>query len=54
MVGKRFFIKTMTQVDLAYAMSVFKILIGKFKDIQRVITNFWWGSKIKKRKIHLG
>lgn len=50
--GKEVLIKAAAQAIPAYAMSVFKIPLGICNDIQRVIANFWWGSKKDKKNIH--
>lgn len=50
--GKEILIKATAQAIPAYAMSVFKILMGVCNDIQRVVANFWRGSKSDRRNIH--
>ena len=46
--GKEIFIKAMAQAIPAYAMSVFKLLIGLCEDIQKVMPEFWWRLKEEK------
>lgn len=50
--GKEILIKAVVRVVSTYTMSVFKIPTSICDDIQRVIANFWWGSKSDKRSIH--
>lgn len=38
---------------LAFAMSVFRLHMGLYNDIQKVIARFWWASKKDKNNIHL-
>ena len=50
--GKEVLIKAAAQAIPAYAMSVFKIPMGVCNDIQKIVAEFWWGSKSDKRSIH--
>lgn len=50
--GKEMLIKAIAQVIHAFAMSVFKLLLGLCTDIQKTIVEFWWGSKKYQRHIH--
>lgn len=50
--GKEVLIKAITQVTLAYAMSVFRIPIGVCADIQKEIARFWWETKKTHKDIH--
>ena len=50
--GKEVLIKAVAQAVLAYAMNVFKLLIGLCNDIQMEMVKFWWRSKEDKRGIH--
>ena len=44
-------IKAVVQSIPAYSMSVFKLLVGLYKDIEAMICKFWWGNGDAK-KIH--
>ena len=44
-------IKAMDQAVLAYAMSVFKIPMGLYNEIQQSITGFWWSKRKEKKGI---
>lgn len=47
-----FDIKVVTQTVPAYAIIVFKPPIGLYKDIQKAIASFWWGSNRNQRPVH--
>lgn len=40
--GREKLIKAVVQAAPAYAMSVFKLPMGLFEDIQKAIPRFWW------------
>ena len=49
-VGKEIMIKAVIQSIPAYSMSVFKLPVNLFKDIEMMIRNFWWGQGETKKK----
>ncbi|CAL1398314.1 unnamed protein product [Linum trigynum] len=50
--GKEIMIKAVAQAQFLYPMAVFLIPEGTLKEIQSLISNFWWGQKGKERKLH--
>jgi len=51
-VGKEVLIKFVAQATPTYIMGWFALLLGLCKHIEKMISNFWWGSKNVERKIH--
>lgn len=51
--GKEILLKAIVQAIPTYAMSVFRLPKGLCEDLQRQITNYWWGSSNRSRGIHL-
>lgn len=49
--GKEVLIKATAQAIPTYAMSVFRIPLGLYANIQRTIAQFWWSSKEDHRSI---
>lgn len=45
-------LKAIVQAIPTYAMSVFRFPKGLCEDLQRQITNYWWGSSNRSRGIH--
>lgn len=43
--GKEVLVKSVTQSLPTYAMSVFPLPLEITKDLERVISKFWWNSK---------
>lgn len=50
--GKEVLIKAVAQAILVYTMSSFKLPRGFCDDINSMCASFWWGSELKKNKIH--
>lgn len=50
--GKEVLIKAIVQAVPSYAVSIFKIPLGLYADIQGAIARFWWHSKGNHRGIH--
>ena len=50
--SKEVMIKAVVQSILTYSMSVFRLPIGLFKDIEAMIQKFWWGCFENSRNIH--
>ena len=50
--GNEILIKAVAQAVHAYAMSVFKLLLGLCEDMQKAIAGFWWGSSRNHKSIH--
>ena len=49
--GKEVMIKVIIQSILAYSMSVFKLPVSLWKEIEMMIRRFWWEQGVAK-KIH--
>lgn len=51
--GKEVLVKTVIQALPTYAINVFLIPTDVIRDLERSITNFWWGSKLNgSKRIH--
>ena len=50
--GKKILIKAVAQAIPTYAMSVFRLPSSLCDEINSMISNYWWGQKQGKRKIH--
>lgn len=50
--GKETMIKAVAQAIPTYMMGVFKLPMSVCDDLNRMVRNFWWGSKEGKRKTH--
>ncbi|CAL1410909.1 unnamed protein product [Linum trigynum] len=50
--GKEVLIKAVAQSQMTYAMSIFSIPMATVKEIQSLITNFWWGQQQEEKKTH--
>lgn len=50
--GKEVLIKTVAQTIPSYIMSCYKILESCCKEIESMLTKFWWGSKDGEREVH--
>ncbi|GAV78934.1 hypothetical protein CFOL_v3_22399 [Cephalotus follicularis] len=50
--GREVLIKVVTQAIPTYAMGVFKLLLCLCEDLNRMVSNFWWGQQSDASKIH--
>uniref|UniRef100_A0A5B7BF13 Reverse transcriptase zinc-binding domain-containing protein n=1 Tax=Davidia involucrata TaxID=16924 RepID=A0A5B7BF13_DAVIN len=51
-VGREVLIKAVAQAIPTYVMSYFKIPVALCNDINRMVSNFWWGQKDTERRLH--
>ena len=49
--GREILIKAVAQATPTYTMSVFKLLETLCKELNSMMSNFWWGKKEKERKL---
>lgn len=45
-------IKSMVRVLSAYCMSVFKLPLCLYDELEKMMNSFWWGSKEGEKKLH--
>lgn len=50
-VGREILIKAVVQATLTYTMSCFKLLETLCKELNSMVSNFWWGQKDRERKM---
>ncbi|KAF5447348.1 hypothetical protein F2P56_032905 [Juglans regia] len=50
--GKEIFIKSVLQAMPTYSMAVFNLPGSLLKEINKLLSNFWWGQVEQERKIH--
>lgn len=50
--GKEILIKSIAQAIPAYAMSCFRLPKSFCRDVEWMISRFWWGSTIDKNRLH--
>ncbi|KAK6124264.1 hypothetical protein DH2020_042016 [Rehmannia glutinosa] len=50
--GRELLIKAVAQATATYTMSIFKLPYSLCKDLQCLVSKFWWGGNEDKRKIH--
>ena len=50
--GREILIKAMAQAIPTYAMGCFLLSKGLLKDLEGMMSRFWWGQKIQERKVH--
>lgn len=50
--GKEILIKAVAQAIPAYSVSVFKLPIQLCRDLNSMVSQFWWGQKANERRIH--
>ncbi|KAF5462683.1 hypothetical protein F2P56_018670 [Juglans regia] len=50
--GKEIFIKLVLQAMPTYSMAVFNLPGSLLKEINKLLSNFWWGQVEQERKIH--
>ena len=49
--GREILIKVVAQATPTYTMSCFKIPNSLYKDLNFIMSNFWWGQKDKERNM---
>ena len=49
--GREILIKVLAQATLTYTMSCFKLLDLLCKELDAMMSSFWWGQKDKERKM---
>lgn len=50
--GKEVLIKSVAQAIPTYVMRCFKLLVESCKEIESILSRFWWGSTKEEKKIH--
>ena len=50
-VGREILIKAAAQATPMYTMSCFKLPDTLYKELNSMMSNFWWGQKDKERKM---
>lgn len=50
--SKEIILKSVVKALPTYSMGVFKLPCSLFKNINRIMQNYWWGQQEQERKIH--